>query len=88
MHQTERERYGPSHMQFSPQILHFLYELEPEASKRSFWADQLRRAVMVRYGSVGHDINHVRRLLQHTRTVLRQRHGMQQVCQSGGVAFI
>lgn len=71
------------------QILHFLYELETNVTQRTFWADQLRRAVMTRYGALGNDINTVRRILQHTRTVLRQRNGLQHVQRlNGGIAFI
>jgi hypothetical protein len=44
-----------------------------------FWTDQLKRAILVRYGSVGNDIHVVRRLLQHTRTVLRNPNGMDRV---------
>lgn len=69
-------------------ILHFLYELEKDPKKRSFWADQLRRSVMTRYGAMGNDIEAVRRMLQHTRIVLRQRNGLLRIEQMGGNPFI
>lgn len=52
-----------------------------EASQKAlrFWTEQLKRVIMIRYGSVGHDIDTVRRLMQHTRTVLRNSNGMELV---------
>jgi len=41
-----------------------------------FWTDQLKRAVQCRYGPLGHDLGHVRRILQHCRIVCRQPNGM------------
>jgi hypothetical protein len=44
-----------------------------------FWTEQLKRAILVRYGPVGHQIDVVRRLLHHSRTVLRNPDGMDRV---------
>jgi hypothetical protein len=47
--------------------------------KVRFWADQLKRAHMIRYGGLGQDVQVVRRVLQHSRTVLRQKNGWKTV---------
>jgi hypothetical protein len=71
-------------------ILHVCYDLASalhvDAEDQSqtigqvrFWTDQLKRAVMVRYGPLGHSPERVRRMMQHTRTVLRQKDGMDAV---------
>lgn len=59
------------------QVLQLCYELAARdaQAKVRFWTEQLKRAHMLRYGSLGNDINHVRRVMQHSRTVLRQTHG-------------
>ena len=41
-----------------------------------FWTDQLKRAIQTRYGAVGNRVDVVRRLLHHTRTVRRNKDGM------------
>jgi hypothetical protein len=46
--------------------------------KIRFWTEQVKKGCMVRYGSLGNDIDAVRQLLQHTRLVLRTPHGMEQ----------
>lgn len=73
------------------QILHVCYELASSlhvASSSSlspdsksivavrFWTDQLKRAIQTRYGAVGNSVDTVRQLLQHTKTVLRNKNGM------------
>lgn len=44
-----------------------------------FWTEQLKRAILIRYGPVGDNIETVRRLLQHTKAVLRHPNGMDRV---------
>ena len=44
-----------------------------------FWTEQLKRAILIRYGSVGNNVETVRKLLQHTRTILRNKDGMDKV---------
>ena len=67
-------------------VLHLCYELASrlhmDATDQSktlgkvrFWTDQLKKAHMIRYGSLGHDLESVRRAMQHSRSVLRQRKG-------------
>lgn len=70
-------------------ILHLGYELigklhskagndqSKTLPKLRFWTEQLKQACMTRYGSMGHDLDGVRRMMQHTRLVLRTPDGMQ-----------
>jgi hypothetical protein len=70
-------------------ILHLGYELigkihskpgndqSKTLPKLRFWTEQLKQACMTRYGSMGHDVDGVRRMMQHTRLVLRTPDGMQ-----------
>jgi hypothetical protein len=70
-------------------ILHLGYELigklhskpgndqSKTLPKLRFWTEQLKQACMTRYGSMGHDVDGVRRMMQHTRLVLRTPEGMQ-----------
>jgi hypothetical protein len=44
--------------------------------KLKFWTEQLKRAVMIRYGSLGDNVDSVRNAMQHSRVVLRNRNGM------------
>lgn len=71
-------------------ILHLCYELVGSVHttaadqtktlpKLKFWTEQIRRAIMIRYGSLGNDLDSVRKVMQHTRTVLRNRDGMESV---------
>ena len=59
------------------QVLHLCYELAARdaQTKVRFWTEQLKRAHMLRYGNLGNDIDYVRRVMQHSRTVLRQTQG-------------
>lgn len=41
-----------------------------------FWTEQLKRAMLIRYGPVGNNVNVVRQLLHHTKQVVRQKDGM------------
>jgi hypothetical protein len=41
-----------------------------------FWTDQLKRAIMTRYGPVGNDVNTVRKLLHHSKQVVRHKKGI------------
>jgi hypothetical protein len=67
-------------------ILHLCYELVSilhRASSEStktlnqvrFWTEQLKTAHMIRYGSLGGDLESVREIMKHTRMVLRNRDG-------------
>jgi hypothetical protein len=44
-----------------------------------FWTDQLKRAILTRYGKVGGNIDIVRQLLQHTKSVMRHANGLDRV---------
>jgi hypothetical protein len=48
----------------------------PTLSKVRFWTEQLKKTHMVRYGSLGENVDYVRKMMQHTRTVLRNRNGI------------
>jgi hypothetical protein len=41
-----------------------------------FWTDQLKNAILVRYGKLGNNAHIVRQLLLHTKQVLRQKDGL------------
>jgi hypothetical protein len=72
-------------------ILHLCYELASAISigsqgaeekaratkKIAFWTDQLKIAHQVRFGDLGNDLTSVREAMKHTRSVLRNRDGMQ-----------
>jgi hypothetical protein len=71
-------------------ILHLCYELVASVHtaavdktktlpKLQFWTEQMKRAHMIRYGSLGNDLDSVRKVMHHTRTVLRNRDGMESV---------
>lgn len=53
-------------------ILHFAYDL----TKSAYWVEQLKQAHLIRYGSLGNNIENVRRVMQHTRMVSRTQSGM------------
>ena len=48
-------------------------------SKVRFWTEQLKRAVQIRYGALGNDLEQVRRAMQHSKTVLRNQQGLESV---------
>jgi hypothetical protein len=69
------------------QLLHLCYDLitaihshqvDPTKTlpKLRFWTEQLKRAHMIRYGDLGNNIDTVRRVMKHTRTVLRTQNGI------------
>jgi hypothetical protein len=71
-------------------ILHLCYELIASVHtaavdktktlpKLQFWTEQMKRAHMIRYGSLGNNLDSVRKVMHHTRTVLRNRDGMESV---------
>jgi hypothetical protein len=69
-------------------ILHLAYELMGQIHSRPghdqsktlsqlrFWTEQLKQACMTRYGSLGQNIDHVRKIMQHSRLVLRTPDGL------------
>ena len=44
-------------------------------SQVRFWTEQLKQAHMVRYGSLGENLESVRDVMKHSRVVLRNRDG-------------
>jgi SET domain len=69
-------------------VIHLCYELvavlhsrspDPDKtiSKVKFWTEQLKRAHMVRYGCLGHDVDKVRAIMKHTQIVLRNKNGVE-----------
>ena len=44
-----------------------------------FWTEQLKRAILIRYGPVGNNVNVVRQLLHHTKQVVRHKDGLDNV---------
>lgn len=42
-----------------------------------FWTRQLQVAHQIRYGTMGNDLEIVRRCLQHTQGILRRRNGIE-----------
>lgn len=56
--------------------LHTSEKSESTRQQLVFWTDQLKRAIQCRYGALGNDVNKVRRMLQHCRTVCRNPNGM------------
>eukprot|EP00977_Amphora_coffeiformis_P005943 scaffold1267_cov171-Amphora_coffeaeformis.AAC.19 len=76
-------------------ILHLCYELasilhthasDPTKNlpKVRFWTEQLKKAHMLRYGSLGQSVDNLRRAMQHSRKVLRQKNGWE----SGDYCFV
>ncbi|GAX10421.1 hypothetical protein FisN_21Lh119 [Fistulifera solaris] len=70
-------------------ILHVCYDLigtihsatkerHLTVNKLRFWTAQVQKACMVRYGNLGNDIESVRKAMQHTRAVLRNKDGFAQ----------
>jgi len=60
------------------EIVSLLYSKSNEDSYRmklKFWTEQLKKAVMTRYGSLGSDVNNVRTAMQHSKGVLRTLNG-------------
>lgn len=55
-------------------ILHLCYEL---SNGGTFWTEQLKRAHMARYGSMGNNLERIRQAMQHTKGILRSLDGMQ-----------
>ncbi len=47
-------------------------------NKLRFWTTQVQKACMLRYGNLGNDIESVRKAMQHTRKVLRDKDGFVQ----------
>lgn len=41
-----------------------------------FWMDQLKRSIQIRYGKLGNNIESVRSAMQHSKVILRQKHGI------------
>jgi hypothetical protein len=73
-------------------VLHLCYELvaimhskaitatgDPTKTlpKVRFWTEQLKRAHLTRYGSLGNNVEHVRAIMKHTQMVLRNKDGLQ-----------
>lgn len=69
-------------------ILHMCYDLagvlhshalqqKPEGAMTQvrFWTEQLKKAVMIRYGNLGEDLENVRSLMKHSKMVLRKKDG-------------
>jgi len=66
-------------------LLHLCLELaqsiegtqrDESGNKRTrFWTEQLKQAHLVRFGALGNDIDSVRKIMQHTKIVLRQKDG-------------
>ena len=67
-------------------LLHLCYELinvihqtnsdkTKTIAKVRFWTEQVKKAHLVRYGSMGNDLSCIRNALVHTRTILRQKDG-------------
>jgi hypothetical protein len=72
-------------------ILHLCYELASSVHTRAitffpettnttisqvrFWTEQLKKAHMIRYGSLGENLETVRNVMKHSRAVLRNRGG-------------
>ena len=44
-----------------------------------FWTEQLKGAMLTRYGPVGNNVNMVRQLLHHTKQVVRNKDGIESV---------
>ena len=71
-------------------VMHLCYELvavlhtqatDPSKTlpKVQFWTEQLKRAHLVRYGSLGQDVDRVRAIMKHTQMVLRHQNGLEKV---------
>ena len=71
-------------------VMHLCYELvaimhskgsDPTKTlpKVKFWTEQLKRAHLIRYGSLGDDITRVRMIMKHTQLILRNKNGRDQV---------
>lgn len=70
------------------QILHLCYDMQATLHQKAldrsktlpkvrFWTEQLKIAIMTRYGKLGTDLETVRSAMQHTKLVLRHRDGME-----------
>ena len=68
-------------------LLHLCYDLANSIHRNNddksksivkvrFWTEQMKRVHQTRYGKMGNDVEKMRRLLVHTKSVLRQRDGM------------
>lgn len=68
-------------------LLHLCYDLANSIHRNNedksksimkirFWTEQMKRTHQIRYGKFGDDVEKMRRLLVHTKSVLRQRDGM------------
>jgi hypothetical protein len=44
-------------------------------NKVRFWTEQLKKAHIVRYGFMGEDVECIRKVLMHTKKILRQKDG-------------
>ena len=73
-------------------ILHMCYDLagvlhshalqqqsEGAMTQVRFWTEQLKKAVMTRYGNLGEDLENVRALMKHSKLVLRKKEGWSSV---------
>ncbi|CAB9528449.1 Protein msta, isoform [Seminavis robusta] len=71
-------------------IMHLCYELvaimhsrSPDPSKTlpkvQFWTEQLKRAHLIRYGSLGSNVDRIRAVMKHTQVVLRNHNGLDKV---------
>lgn len=63
-------------------ILHLCYELAAQQRSKqnlsTFWSRQLQIAHELRYGQLGNDVERLRKVLIHSRGVLRQRQGFEE----------
>ena len=57
-------------------ILHLCYDLASNPKQVRFWTDQLKRAHMIRYGKLGHQVEAMRACMVHTKLVLRNLNGL------------
>ena len=57
-------------------ILHLCYDLVSNPKQVRFWTDQLKRAHMIRYGKMGHQVEAMRACMVHTKLVLRNLNGL------------
>lgn len=58
---------------------HTAVDQTPTQKKLRFWTAQSKRIHMVRYGSLGQDLESLRNVMTHTQTVLRHRDGIERV---------
>ena len=63
-------------------LLHLCYDLANDIYREKqsmqpikFWTDQLKRTHMIRYGDLGKNLENVRKVMSHTKGILRQKDG-------------